>query len=64
MEGGKRGEERRVLRISRLYYKEKDGEYKARILNVWTEVKEREGESVEEEWKCFKKEIMKYAERV
>ncbi len=28
---------------------------------MWSEVKEREGEGVEEEWQCFKDEIIKCA---
>ncbi len=60
----KRGGHREVLRVSRLYDKEKEREYKMSIGNVWSEVKEREGERVEEEWQCFKDEIMKCAKGV
>ncbi len=55
---------REVLRVSKLYDKEKEREYKMSIGNVWSEVKEREGERVEEEWQCFKDEIMKCAKGV
>ncbi len=42
----------------------KKREYKMRRGNVWSEVKEREGERVDEEWQCLKDEIMKCAKGV
>ncbi|KAK7080697.1 hypothetical protein SK128_025793 [Halocaridina rubra] len=50
--------------MNELHNKEKDCEYKASLRNVWYVVKEKVKEGVEEEWSCFKEEVMKRAESV
>ena len=60
----RRGGGREVLKVSVLNDKDKEHEYQERLRKVWNEVKERGEDGVEEEWRCFKEEVLKCAEEV
>ena len=59
VEGG-----REALKVSVLNDKGKERDYQESIGRVWDKVKEREEEGVEEEWSCFKEEVLKCAKGV
>ena len=44
--------------------KEKECEYQESLGKVWDEVRVREEEGVEEEWRCFREEVLKCAKWV
>ena len=55
---------REVLKMSVLTHKEKECEYQESLRKGWNKVNEREEEGVEEEWKCFREEVLKCAKVV
>ena len=60
----RRSGRREVLRVSALNVKEKEREYQERLRVAWDARKERPVEGVEEEWKCFKEEVLGCAKEV